>query len=101
MTNTIHLPAPASCSGCGFSTTDLHLLGRHSCDVTAQGGRCEDYPACGHEMGDCNGLLYGSDEAIKEQVRIAWATGHGECDHAEGLFLCQDMGDDYDDEDLD
>ena len=26
---------------------------------------CEDYPACGHEAGDCDGSLYGSDESIK------------------------------------
>ena len=26
---------------------------------------CEDYPCCGHERGDCNGQLYGSDESIK------------------------------------
>ena len=25
---------------------------------------CEDYPCCGHEMGDCDGSKYGSDEAI-------------------------------------
>lgn len=29
---------------------------------------CEDYPCCGHEAGDCNGSLYGSDEAIKASV---------------------------------
>ena len=29
---------------------------------------CEDYPCCGHEMGDCNGSLYGSDESIKAAV---------------------------------
>ena len=29
---------------------------------------CEDYPCCGHEMGDCNGNLYGSDESIKEAM---------------------------------
>lgn len=29
---------------------------------------CEDYPCCGHEMGDCEGKLYGSDESIKEAV---------------------------------
>ena len=29
---------------------------------------CEDYPCCGHEMNDCEGLLYGSDEAIKERA---------------------------------
>jgi hypothetical protein len=27
---------------------------------------CEDFPCCGHEMGDCEGGLYGSDEAIIE-----------------------------------
>lgn len=64
----IHLSAPATCSECGFSTTDVHLLANHSCDIQEQGGRCEDYPCCGHEAGDCNGLLYGSDEAIKERA---------------------------------
>lgn len=34
---------------------------------------CEDYPCCGHELGDCDGSLYGSDESIKQTVydRIA------------------------------
>ena len=31
---------------------------------------CEDFPCCGHEMGDCEGLLYGSDEDIKRQVYL-------------------------------
>lgn len=26
---------------------------------------CEDFPCCGHEAGDCNGFLYGTDESIK------------------------------------
>lgn len=29
---------------------------------------CEDYPCCGHESGDCDGNLYGSDESIKQKV---------------------------------
>lgn len=29
---------------------------------------CEDFPCCGHEAGDCNGQLYGSDESIKASV---------------------------------
>lgn len=29
---------------------------------------CEDYPCCGHELGDCEGLKYGSDESLKEQA---------------------------------
>lgn len=99
MTNTIHLTAPATCSECGFSTADINLLARHSCDIQQGGGRCEDYPACGHEAGDCNGLLYGSDEAIKASVYEAIRTGHGECAHGEGLYLCEgdpeeDEGDD-------
>lgn len=90
------LPAPASCQECGFTTADMHLLRNHSCDVQDFGGRCEDYPCCGHEAGDCNGLLYGSDEAIKAQVERDWATGHGYCDHAEGIYNCDDEGYDED-----
>jgi len=26
---------------------------------------CEDYPCCGHEMGDCEGRRYGSDAGIQ------------------------------------
>lgn len=55
-----------TCSECGFVSHDVHLLNNHSCDVQRQGGHCEDFPACGHEWGDCNGLKYGSDESIKE-----------------------------------
>jgi hypothetical protein len=28
---------------------------------------CEDYPCCGHELGDCRGQKYGTDESIKER----------------------------------
>jgi hypothetical protein len=33
---------------------------------------CEDYPCCGHEWGDCEGQLYGSDASIiaAEEERI-------------------------------
>lgn len=33
---------------------------------------CEDFPCCGHEMGDCNGQRYGSDESImaREYARL-------------------------------
>jgi len=30
--------------------------------------RCEDFPCCGHELGDCDGSLYGSDEDIKARA---------------------------------
>lgn len=29
---------------------------------------CEDYPCCGHEMNDCNGTKYGSDDFIKQDM---------------------------------
>lgn len=34
---------------------------------------CEDFPCCGHERGDCNGGLYGSDASIieREYARMA------------------------------
>lgn len=89
----IHLTAPAACSECGFSTTDIHLLANHSCAVTSNGGRCEDFPCCGHEAGDCNGLLYGSDAAIKSDPHLL-------CDHEVGD--CQLEGweeDEWEDED--
>lgn len=28
---------------------------------------CEDFPCCGHEAGDCQGALYGTDAAIIER----------------------------------
>ena len=67
-----YLPSPATCSACDFTTADIALLANHSCDVQDFGGRCEDFPCCGHESGDCNGLLYGSDEAIKASVYEAY-----------------------------
>jgi hypothetical protein len=82
-----------TCEACGFTTYDLPLMQHHSCEVHENGGVCEDYPCCGHEQGDCNGQRYGSDESIKEAVERAWATGHGHCDHAEGIYECE-----YDDE---
>lgn len=67
---TIHLDPRinSSCGDCGFSSHDIHLLNNHNCEIQRNGGQCEDYPCCGHERGDCNGLKYGSDEAIKDVV---------------------------------
>ena len=63
--------------------------------------RCEDYPCCGHELNDCDGSLYGSDESIKASVQRAWDTGHGYCDHEYGIFNCEDFEDDEDEWDED
>jgi hypothetical protein len=81
------------CLECGFYTDDENLMRHHSCDIQLQGGACEDYPACGHEWGDCNGLLYGSDEAIK-----ADAMAHSMCDHENGVYECEDRCEEDDDE---
>lgn len=59
--------------------------------------RCEDFPACMHEPGDCNGMKYGSDESIKAEVQHQWNTGHGYCDHQSGIYNCND--DDEEEED--
>lgn len=44
---------------------------------------CEDYPCCGHESGDCNGGLYGSDESIKARVYAQMAAEDGYYDYDE------------------
>lgn len=80
-----------TCDECKFTTHDQALMDRHSCDIQEQGSHCEDYPACGHEWGDCNGLLYGSDEAIKEHTMR-----HINCDHEAGWCSLDDEGDDED-----
>lgn len=68
-----------TCDDCGFTTRDQYLAAGHSCDVQSNGGSCEDYPCCGHEAGDCNGLRYGSDEAIMaaEYARMEAEDGWG------------------------
>ncbi len=57
-----------TCDECNLTTRDSKIMERHNCDITLNSGKCEDAPCCGHEMGDCNGMLYGSDEAIKERA---------------------------------
>jgi hypothetical protein len=36
---------------CGYTGT-LAALELHDCTIQEQGGRCEDYPCCGHTDGD-------------------------------------------------
>jgi hypothetical protein len=79
------------CPECGFTTHDIPLFEHHNCDVQSNGGFCEDYPACGHEFGDCNGKRYGSDESIKaryyemassgmsdEEIDMQWEREYGD-----------------------
>lgn len=50
---------------------------------------CEDYPCCGHELGDCDGTLYGD---VRNDPHLF-------CDHNTGL--CDALDDDDDLEDTD
>jgi hypothetical protein len=39
------------CTDCGFTGSEEEVA-VHDCYVQEQGGRCEDYPCCGHTDGD-------------------------------------------------
>lgn len=40
-----------TCNTCGYSGS-IGNVKLHSCQIQEQGGRCEDYPCCGHTDGD-------------------------------------------------
>jgi len=40
-----------TCNDCSFSGP-INAVKVHDCYVQEQGGRCEDYPCCGHTDGD-------------------------------------------------
>ena len=40
-----------TCNECGTSGT-MEAVKLHDCDIALNGGRCEDFPACGHTDGD-------------------------------------------------
>lgn len=40
-----------ACQSCGYAGS-IERVGLHSCQIAEQGGRCEDYPCCGHTDGD-------------------------------------------------
>lgn len=46
--------------------------------------RCEDFPCCGHEAGDCDGSLYGSDASIKNDPHLLCNHEVGRCEVEEG-----------------
>lgn len=43
--------ATCTTEDCGYTGT-LRALSLHDCQIAIQGGRCEDYPCCGHTDGD-------------------------------------------------
>ncbi len=77
---------------CGFSGT-LAALELHSCDVQEFGGRCEDYPCCGHTDGD-------GCQTKPEHTKDYWLEGPGlehlMCDHEAGVCDAHDEDEDQD-----
>jgi hypothetical protein len=61
---------------------------------------CEDFPCCGHEMGDCEGLKYGSDESIKNDPHLLCDHENGECELYYDDYDEEDDEDDYDESEL-
>lgn len=58
-----------SCAECGYSGS-VELVELHSCAVALNGGRCEDYPCCGHTDGDgCQTLREHTSEFWLDQMR--------------------------------
>lgn len=87
MTNNRYtMTAIASC--CGFTGT-LANIELHDCTIQESGGRCEDYPCCGHTDGD-------GCQTLASHTKEYWTDGPGRahlmCDHEAGVC------DAYDDE---
>lgn len=71
-----------TCNECG-TTGSLQWMGSHPCEhnqyVAESGGRCEDYPCCGHTDGD-------GCAALESHTSEYWARDpHLLCDHAAGV----------------
>lgn len=66
------------CNRCQFSGSPLAVK-VHSCYVQEQGGRCEDYPCCGHTDGDgCQTLPSHTKEFYLENAQFMHEPGSPE-----------------------
>lgn len=85
----------AACTDCGYTGT-LHALELHSCQIQETGGRCEDYPCCGHTDGD-------GCQTLPEHTMEYWLEGPGArhlgCDHEAGICDAEYDEEDEDDDD--
>lgn len=91
--STLALAQSFTCNACGTSGS-LRWMESHPCghnqDVAAFGGRCEDYPCCGHTDGD-------GCYALESHTSAYWASNpHSMCDHEAGFC---DVWEDQDDDD--
>ena len=80
---------------CGFTGT-LAALALHSCAIQEFGGRCEDYPCCGHTDG-------GGCQTTPEMTSEYWVEGPGRahlfCSHEEGIYECEEDEPEVDEDD--
>jgi hypothetical protein len=90
--------------GCGFTGT-LAALALHSCQVQESGGRCEDYPACGHTDGDgCQTLpshtsdfYYRNPHLLHEPGTPEWFDAMDEYEGDEPEWWCPGCGEEFPD----
>jgi len=88
---------------CGFSGT-LAALALHDCDIFQNGGRCEDYPCCGHTDGDgCQTLPSHTAEFYHRNPMLMYEPGSPEWQDAladltddDPEWFCKGCGTDYD-----
>lgn len=90
-------PAPTfTCNACGTQGA-LRWMSTHPCETIAtvrdSGGRCEDYPCCGHTDGD-------GCAPLESHTADYWRSSpHLLCDHENGY--CDDADDDDANDDAD
>ncbi len=58
----------AQCKVCGF-TGSLREVELHDCDIHEHGGRCEDFPCCGHKLGECQNRPEYTSEYWYDRIR--------------------------------
>lgn len=57
------------CPDCTYTDRNLHRFQAHTCTPPSS-NYCEDYPCCGHELGDCYGLKYGTDDDLRAHAEM-------------------------------
>ena len=91
------MTATASC--CGFSGT-LAAIELHDCAVQESGGRCEDFPCCGHTDGDgCQTLPSHTSAFYYDNPAFLYEPGSPEWYDAQEYDGDYDVDDDEEDDD--
>ena len=80
-----------TCNACGSSGSQ-RWMNTHNCEhnqyVREMGGRCEDYPCCGHTDGD-------GCYALESHTSEYWLSNpHLHCDHEAGICDADEPDDD-------